>query len=149
MSTNVTLHTGHDVAYFTRGQHRGGCAGAMSYYTAEGEPPGQWAGTGAATLGLRGQVRRLSSSFPLSGGPGLARLDQQFPAGPDVVLVQAADHVRVHLAGQPERCRALSRPLPGRLPGRGVVGHGPGAAAAALTAGEVGHVVARVQGDVS
>jgi conjugative relaxase-like TrwC/TraI family protein len=28
----------------------------MSYYTAAGEPPGQWAGTGAATLGLRGQV---------------------------------------------------------------------------------------------
>ena len=56
MSTNVTLHSGHDVAYFTSGQHRGGCAGAMSYYTAEGEPPGLWAGTGAATLGLRGQV---------------------------------------------------------------------------------------------
>ena len=56
MSTNVTLHNGHDVAYFTSGQHRGGCAGAMSYYTAAGEPPGQWAGTGAAALGLRGQV---------------------------------------------------------------------------------------------
>ena len=41
MSTNVTLHAGHDVAYFTSGQHRGGCAGAMSYYTATGEPPGQ------------------------------------------------------------------------------------------------------------
>ena len=56
MSTNVTLHAGHDVAYFTSGQHRGGCAGAMSYYTAAGEPPGQWAGKGAATLGLSGQV---------------------------------------------------------------------------------------------
>ena len=56
MSTNVTLHAGHDVAYFTAGQHRGGCAGAMSYYTAAEEPPGQWAGTGAATLGLGGQV---------------------------------------------------------------------------------------------
>jgi conjugative relaxase-like TrwC/TraI family protein len=56
MSTNVTLHAGHDVAYFTSGQHRGGCVGAMSYYTAAGEPPGQWVGTGAATLGLRGQV---------------------------------------------------------------------------------------------
>ena len=42
MSTNVTLHAGHDVAYFTSGQGRGGCAGAMSYYTAAGEPPGQW-----------------------------------------------------------------------------------------------------------
>ena len=46
MSTNVTLHAGHDVAYFTSGQGRGGCAGAMSYYTAAGEPPGQWAGKG-------------------------------------------------------------------------------------------------------
>ena len=56
MSTNVTLHAGHDVAYFTSGQGRGGCAGAMSYYTAAGEPPGQWAGKGAAALGLSGRV---------------------------------------------------------------------------------------------
>src|SRR6516225_9288329 len=28
----------------------------MSYYTAAGEPPGEWAGTGATTLGLSGQV---------------------------------------------------------------------------------------------
>ena len=56
MTTNVTLHAGHDVAYFTSGQHRGGCAGAMSYYTAAGEPPGEWAGKGAAALGLAGQV---------------------------------------------------------------------------------------------
>ena len=56
MSTNVTLHAGHDVAYFTFGQGRGGCAGAMSYYTAAGEPPGEWAGKGAAVLGLSGQV---------------------------------------------------------------------------------------------
>jgi conjugative relaxase-like TrwC/TraI family protein len=56
VSANVTLHAGHDVAYFTSGQHRGGCAGAMSYYTAAGEPPGEWAGKGAAALGLSGQV---------------------------------------------------------------------------------------------
>src|ERR1017187_6822704 len=56
MSTNVTLHAGHDVAYFTRGQGRGGCTGAMSYYTAAGEPPGQWAGKGTTTLGLSGRV---------------------------------------------------------------------------------------------
>jgi len=52
----VTLHKGHDVAYFTRGQGSGGCTGAMSYYTAAGEPPGQWAGQAAARLGLTGQV---------------------------------------------------------------------------------------------
>ena len=56
MTANVTLHAGHDVAYFTSGQGRGGCTGAMSYYTAAGEPPGQWAGKGAAGLGLSGQV---------------------------------------------------------------------------------------------
>ena len=44
------------MAYLTAGQHAGGCAGAISYYTAAGEPPGQWAGKGAAALGLRGQV---------------------------------------------------------------------------------------------
>jgi conjugative relaxase-like TrwC/TraI family protein len=56
VSTNVTLHAGHDVAYFTSGQGRGGCAGVMSYYTAAGEPPGEWAGKGAAGLGLNGTV---------------------------------------------------------------------------------------------
>src|SRR5215471_18345295 len=57
VTTNVTLHAGHDVAYFTRGQEAGGCAGAMSYYTAAGEPPGQWAGTAARkSLGLIGRV---------------------------------------------------------------------------------------------
>jgi TrwC relaxase len=56
VSTNVTLHAGHDVAYFTSGQGSGGCAEAMSYYTAAGEPPGEWAGKGAAGLGLSGQV---------------------------------------------------------------------------------------------
>ena len=72
MSTNVTLHTGHDVAYFTRGQHRGGCAGAMSYYTAAGEPPGQWAGKAAAALGLTGTVDPdiIERLYQESVGPG-------------------------------------------------------------------------------
>jgi conjugative relaxase-like TrwC/TraI family protein len=56
VATNVTLHAGHDIAYLTAGQGAGGCAGAMSYYTAAGEPPGEWAGKGAAGLGLSGQV---------------------------------------------------------------------------------------------
>jgi hypothetical protein len=56
VATNVTLHAGHDIAYLTAGQGAGGCAGAMSYYTAAGEPPGQWAGKGTAALGLSGQV---------------------------------------------------------------------------------------------
>ena len=72
MSTNVTLHAGHDVAYFTSGRGRGGCAGAMSYYTAAGEPPGQWAGKGAAGLGLSGQVdpEAIGRLYQHNVGPG-------------------------------------------------------------------------------
>jgi TrwC relaxase len=68
----VTLHAGHDVAYFTSGQGRGGCAGAMSYYTAAGEPPGQWAGKGATTLGLSGQVdpKEIERLYQENIGPG-------------------------------------------------------------------------------
>jgi hypothetical protein len=76
VSTNVTLHNGHDVAYFTSGQNRGGCAGAMSYYTAAGEPPGEWAGKGAAALGLTGQVE-----------PGLISRLYQHNIGPDGELL--------------------------------------------------------------
>ena len=46
MTTNTTLHAGHDVRYLTSGNAHGGNAGAMRYYTASGEPPGQWAGKG-------------------------------------------------------------------------------------------------------
>jgi hypothetical protein len=72
VTTNVTLHRGHDVAYLTSGQHRGGCTGAMSYYTAAGEPPGEWAGKGAATLGLAGQVDPsvLNRLYQHNIGPG-------------------------------------------------------------------------------
>lgn len=56
MTTNVTLHAGHDVRYLTSGNAHGGNAGAMRYYTASGEPPGRWAGKGAAILGLSGTV---------------------------------------------------------------------------------------------
>jgi TrwC relaxase len=72
VSTNVALHAGHDVAYFTHGQHSGGCAGAMSYYTAAGEPPGQWAGKGAAALGLAGQVDPdvIGRLYQENTGPG-------------------------------------------------------------------------------
>ena len=68
----MTLHAGHDVAYFTSGRGRGGCAGAMSYYTAAGEPPGQWAGKGAAALGLAGQVDPgvIGRLYQYNIGPG-------------------------------------------------------------------------------
>ena len=56
MTTIATLHAGHDVRYLTSGDAHGGNAGAMRYYTRGGEPPGQWAGKGAAALGLSGAV---------------------------------------------------------------------------------------------
>jgi hypothetical protein len=56
VTTNTTLHAGHDVRYLTSGNAHGGNTGAMRYYTASGEPPGQWAGKGAAALGLSGIV---------------------------------------------------------------------------------------------
>jgi hypothetical protein len=56
VTTITTLHAGHDVRYLTSGDAHGGNAGAMRYYTASGEPPGQWAGKGAAALGLSGVV---------------------------------------------------------------------------------------------
>ena len=60
------------MAYFTSGRGRGGCAGAMSYYTAAGEPPGQWAGKGAAALGLAGQVAPgvIERLYQENTGPG-------------------------------------------------------------------------------
>ena len=44
----------------------------MSYYTAAGEPPGEWAGKGAATLGLSGQVNPdvIERLYQESIGPG-------------------------------------------------------------------------------
>jgi TrwC relaxase len=86
VTANVTLHVGHDVAYFTSGQSRGGCAGAMSYYTAAGEPPGQWAGKGATALGLSGQVDPdvIGRLYQHSIGPGgelLVRRRQSKAAG--------------------------------------------------------------------
>jgi hypothetical protein len=76
VSTNVTLHAGHDVAYFTSGQGNGGCAGAMSYYTAAGEPPGEWAGKGATALGLNGEVDPavIGRLYQQSIGPGAEQL---------------------------------------------------------------------------
>jgi conjugative relaxase-like TrwC/TraI family protein len=78
VTTMTTIHAGHDIAYLTRGHEDGGCAGAMAYYTASGEPPGVWAGKGAAKLGLSGEVdpkvierlymKRISPDGEILGG---------------------------------------------------------------------------------
>src|SRR6516164_5914482 len=73
----------------------------MSYYTAAGEPPGQWAGKGAATLGLRGQV-----------DPGMIGRLYQHNIGPDGELLvkrrqakataeREQEAVAAHLAAHP------------------------------------------------
>ena len=77
MTTNLGLRAGHDIRYHTDRTDTGH-AGGMAYYTkAAGEPPGQWAGKGAAKLGLAGDVdaeviRRL---FHEDIGPDGDRLD--------------------------------------------------------------------------
>ena len=104
---------------------------------------------GRAGERVRGQVRRYRGGLAILGLLGLTALDQELAVWPDALLVQPLNDIRVHHAVQPERRRALPGPFPRRFSGRGVVGHGPGAAATALTAGEVGNVVACVQGGVS
>jgi conjugative relaxase-like TrwC/TraI family protein len=101
VSTNVTLHAGHDVAYFTRGQHRGGCAGAMSYYTAAGEPPGEWAGKGAAALGLAGLVDPdvIERLYQENSGPGGQLLVKRRP--PKAASDREAAAVAAHRAAHP------------------------------------------------
>jgi conjugative relaxase-like TrwC/TraI family protein len=100
VSTNVTLHAGHDVAYFTRGQGRGGCAGAMSYYTAAGEPPGEWAGKGTTTLGLNGVVDPdvIERLYQESIGPGgeLLVKRRQGKAAQDREAAAVAAYLAVH-----------------------------------------------------
>ena len=100
MSTNVTLHSGHDVAYFTHGQGRGGCAGAMSYYTAAGEPPGEWAGKGAAALGLSGQVEPgvIGRLYQQNVGPGgeLLVKRRHSKAAEDGEAAAVAAHLAAH-----------------------------------------------------
>jgi hypothetical protein len=76
VTTLTSLHAGHDVAYFLNGHGAGGCAGAMSYYTAPGEPPGVWAGKAATKLGLKGEVdpEVIGNLYMHGIGPGGERL---------------------------------------------------------------------------
>ncbi len=101
MTANVTLHAGHDVAYFTHGQGRGGCARAMSYYTAAGEPPGEWAGKGAAGLGMAGQVDPdvAARLYQHGIGPGGELLVKRRP--PKAAEAREAAAVAAYLAAHP------------------------------------------------
>ena len=90
MTTMVSLRRGHDVRYFTNHGGAGGCAGAMAYYTKAGEPPGQWAGRGAAKLGLTGQVdpQALDRLFMDNIGPDGEVLARRHQAHGDEVAEQ-------------------------------------------------------------
>ncbi len=56
MTAIVTATGGFDPAYPWRSAGRGSAKQGTSYYLQAGEPPGRWAGRGAAALGLSGQI---------------------------------------------------------------------------------------------
>jgi conjugative relaxase-like TrwC/TraI family protein len=97
----TTLKAGRDVRYFTQGSCAGGCVGAMSYYTASGEPPGQWSGKAAASLSLSGEVDPavIENLYQEGVGPGGERLLR--PRVPKPVRERAAVAVAGYLAEHP------------------------------------------------
>ena len=113
MTTITTLHAGHDVRYLTSGDAHGGNAGAMRYYTASGEPPGQWAGKGAAALGLSGAVdgevmERLYMQHVGPGGELLTRPRGKAAAADDD-RVAAAFRAAHPFASEVEVAEAVAR----------------------------------------
>jgi hypothetical protein len=97
----TTLKAGYDVRYFTQGSCAGGCAGAMSYYTASGEPPGQWSGKATTALSLSDEVdSHVIENLYMEGiGPGGERLLR--PRVPRPVRVRETAAVAAYLAGHP------------------------------------------------
>jgi len=73
----------------------------MSYYTAAGEPPGQWAGKGAAALGLSGEVDPgvIGGLFQHNIGPAGEQLVRRRQSEPARDREQAA--VAAYLAEHP------------------------------------------------
>jgi conjugative relaxase-like TrwC/TraI family protein len=112
----VTVATGFDVDYYLDQ------VGADYYLTAAGEPPGVWAGRGAETLGLRGQVGGDPASaavmralFHYGTGPDGAPLATRqkapkYPARAAYAQVEAAIATRVAALGRfatPEEKREI------------------------------------------
>jgi TrwC relaxase len=91
------LHAGDGCTYLTRQvasgdqrRHGGALAG---YYTAAGNPPGRWVGTGLAAMGVDGQVSEAQMTALF--GEGLrpdadARIQEAFSLGVDRQAVVAA-----------------------------------------------------------
>jgi conjugative relaxase-like TrwC/TraI family protein len=77
VTANLSIAQGHDVEYYTRSAG-GGHVGGVAYYAAAvgDNPPGVWAGTGAARLGLQGLVKDdvIHALFHQDIAPGGERL---------------------------------------------------------------------------
>jgi hypothetical protein len=111
MTTNTTLHAGHDVRYLTSGNAHGGNAGAMRYYTASGEPPGQWAGKGAAALGLSGVVdaKVMDRLYMEHIGPGGERLTRPRGQAKDDDQAEAVFRAAHPFASETEVSEAVAK----------------------------------------
>ena len=112
MTTNTTLHAGHDVRYLTSGNAHGGNAGAMRYYTASGEPPGRWAGKGSASaLELSGTVdgKVMDRLYMEHVGPSGERLTQGAARAQDDDQAEAAFRAAHPFASQTEVAEAVAR----------------------------------------
>ena len=103
MTVNTSLHKGRDPRYLTAGAD-GGHVGGMRYYTeAAGEPPGRWAGRGAAGLGLAGDVDAdvLQALYVDRVGPDGVRLDARAQARFRPVKEREDLAVAAHLSVHP------------------------------------------------
>src|SRR6266567_1950127 len=111
MTTITTLHAGHDVRYLTSGQAHGGNTGAMRYYTASGEPPGQWAGQGAAALGLSGTVdaKIMDQLYMEHIGPGGERLTRPRGKAKDDDQTEAVFRAAHPFASETEVSEAVAK----------------------------------------
>ena len=111
MTTNTTLHAGHDVRYLTSGNAHGGNAGAMRYYTASGEPPGWWAGKGAAALGLSGTVDGtvMDRLYMENVGPAGERLTRPRGKAKDDDQVEAAFRAAHPYASETEVAQGVAK----------------------------------------
>ena len=97
--------------YLTAGNAHGGNAGAMRYYTASGEPPGQWAGKGAVALGLSGKVdaKVMDRLYMEYIGPGGERLTRPRGGAKDDDQVEAAFRAGHPFASETEVSEAVVR----------------------------------------
>ena len=103
MTANTSLHKGRDPRYLTAGAG-GGHVGGTRYYTeAAGEPPGRWAGRGAAALGLAGDVDAdvLQALYMDRVGPDGVRLDARARARFRPVKEREDLAVAAHLSVHP------------------------------------------------